>query len=297
MVSAAVSGELVAERSTIDVRPIHTVKGNVGVGTGNVKFPGSVYVKGAVDSGYYIFASGDIKVAEAVEACLLSADGDILVKQGVKGAGKAVLRSKGRIQLAFAAQATLLSVGDIQLKSGCMHSSVKCNGTLRMQSERGSVVGGTVRVRKGLEAQSLGSSRGVATTVSFGQDYLIADRIEKEEKQIEELKLKITNMDVTMREEAENREKLEELRKEKKKMLKAIEQRSVRLFTLREKFEEHFPSQIQVRGTIHPGVTIESHGRTMEFTAPQKGLMISFNEETGRITQAPLKDGGSGGGS
>ncbi|MFO8063244.1 MAG: flagellar assembly protein A [Spirochaetota bacterium] len=295
IVSAAVSGELLTEHSTIDVRPVHTVKGNVGVATGNVKFPGSVYVKGGVDSGYYIFASGDIKVAEAVEACLLSADGDILIKQGVKGGGKAVLRSKGRIQLAFAEQATLLSVGDIQLKSGCMHSSVKCNGTLRMHSDRGSVVGGTVRVRKGLEAQSLGSSRGVPTTISFGQDYLIADRIEKEEKQIEELKLKITNTDVTMREEAENREKLEELRKEKKKMLKSIEQRSVRLFTLREKFEEHFPSEIRVNGTVYPGVTIESHGRTMEFTAPQKGVLISFNEETGRITQAPLNDNSRGG--
>lgn len=294
IVVATASGELLAERASIAVRPAYTVKGNVGVETGNIKFPGSVYVKGGVDSGYYVFANGDIRITEAVEGCLLSAEGDILLKQGVKGAGKAVLRSKSRIQVAFAEQATLLSVGDINIKGGCMHSTVKCNGTLRMQSDKGSIVGGRVRVRKGIEAQSIGSARGVATEISFGQDYLIADRIEKEEKEIEKLKLKITKDDMAMREEAEDRERLEELRKEKKKLLKMIEQRSVRLFTLREKFEEHFPSALTVHGTIHPGVRIESHGRTMEFTAPEKGVVISFDEETGRLTRSSLSSGDGG---
>jgi hypothetical protein len=160
-----------------------------------------------------------------------------------------------------------------------------------MQSDRGTVVGGRVRVRKGLEAQNLGSARGVATEVSFGQDYLIADRIEKEEREIEKLKLKITKDDMAMREESENRERLEELRKEKKKLLKMIEQRSVRLFHLREKFEEHYPSELRVHGTIFPGVRIESHGRTMEFTAPEKGVVISFDEQSGRLTRAPLTAG------
>ena len=288
VIVATVSGELVAERSSIDVRPARTIKGSVGVETGNIKFPGSVSVKGGVDAGYYVFANGDIRVAEGVEACLLSAEGDIILKQGVKGAGKAVLRSKARIQVAFAEQATLLSVGDINMKSGCMHSSVKCNGTLRFQSDKGSVVGGRVRVRKGLRAQNLGSSRGVATEISFGQDYLIADQIEKAEKEIEQLKLKITRDDMAMREESDNLERLEELRKEKKKLLKMIEQRSVRLFSLREKFEEHYPSELRIHGTVFPGVRIESHGRTMEFTAPEKAVVISFDEQTGRLTRIPI---------
>jgi len=288
VVVAVVSGELVAERSSIDVRPARTIKGSVGVETGNIKFPGSVYVKGGVDAGYYVFANGDIRVAEGVEACLLSAEGDIILKQGVKGAGKAVLRSKARIQVAFAEQATLLSVGDINMKSGCMHSAVKCNGTLRLQSDKGSVVGGRVRVRKGLRAQNLGSSRGVATEISFGQDYLIADQIEKAEKEIEKLKLKITKDDTAMREESDDRERLEELRKEKKKLMKMIEQLSVRLFSLREKFEEHYPSELRIQGTIFPGVRIESHGRTMEFTAPEKAVVISFDEQTGRLTRIPI---------
>ncbi|MFP4565986.1 MAG: flagellar assembly protein A [Spirochaetaceae bacterium] len=288
VVVAAVSGELAADRSSIDVRPARTIKGNVGVETGNIKFPGSVYVKGGVDAGYYVFANGDIRITEGVEGCLLSAEGDIILKQGVKGAGKAVLRSKARIQVAFAEQATLLSVGDIHMKSGCMHSTVKCNGTLRFQSDKGSVVGGRVRVRKGLQAQNLGSSRGVATEISFGQDYLIADQIEKAEKEIEQLKLKITKDDMAMREESDDRERLEELRKEKKKLLKMIEQRSVRLFSLREKFEEHYPSELRIRGTVFPGVRIESHGRTMEFTAPEKAVVISFDEQTGRLTRTPI---------
>ncbi|MFP4704726.1 MAG: flagellar assembly protein A [Spirochaetaceae bacterium] len=288
LVTAAVSGELLTQHSMVAVRPAYSIKGNVGVATGNIKFPGSVYIQGGVDAGYYVFADGDIRVGEAAEACLLSAEGDILLKQGVKGAGKAALRAKGRIAVAFAELATLLAVGDISVKTGCMHSTLKSNGMIRASADRGSIVGGRIRARKGMEVRNLGSSREVATEVSFGQDYLIADRIEKEEKQIEELKRRITKDDLEMREAASDRSRLEELRRDKKKMLKMIEQRSVRLFNLREKFEEHFPAEIRVHGTVFPGVKIESHGRTIEFTAPEKGVVISFDETTGRLVRTSL---------
>lgn len=43
--------------------------------------------------------------------------------------------------------------------------------------------------------------------------------------------------------------------------MKSLEKKGVRLFTLREKFEEHFESEVLIRGTVFPGVVFESHGR------------------------------------
>ena len=71
--------------------------------------------------------------------------------------------------------------------------------------------------------------------------------------------------------------------------MKLIEKRSMRLFTLREKFEEHFPSEVEVRGKLYPGVVFESHGRYHEIDSEKKGVVLIFDQKTGRIVENPLQ--------
>lgn len=284
---AKIDGELVREGNRFDIRAAHTVDGDVDLHTGNVKFPGTVTVKGSVRSGFYVMAGGDVQVAELAEASLLSADGDIVVNQGVKGAGKAVIRAKGSVGLTFAEQSTILAVGNVQAKNSLVHCQVKSNGKVRMTGDRGSIVGGRVRAREGLETHNLGSERGVRTQVEFGQNYLIADKIESEEREMEKLKRQVTKIDLAMKdaERSGERGRLDQLHTKKLQMLKALEKRGLRVFTYRERFEEHHESEIVVKGTLYPGVVIETHGRTLEITSPRKNVIISFSPETGRIEE------------
>ena len=78
-------------------------------------------------------------------------------------------------------------------------------------------------------------------------------------------------------------------RKQKVMLMKSLEKKGVRLFTLREKFEEHFKSEIIIRGTVYPGVIFESHGRYYDVKNEKKNIRIYFEEETGRIEDEPLK--------
>lgn len=284
---AQADGELVRDGNRFEIRAAHTVDGDVDLHSGNVKFPGTVTVKGSVRSGFYVMARGDIQIGELVEAALLSADGDIVVNQGVKGGGKAVLRTKGAVGLTFAEQATILAVGNVQAKNSLVHCQVKTNGKLRMIGDKCSIVGGRVRAREGLVTFNLGSERGVKTLVEFGQNYLIADKIESEEREMEKLKREITRIDLAMKdaERSGDRGALDGLHARKLGMLKALEKRGLRIFTYRERFEEHHESQIVVSGTLFPGVVIETHGRTMEITEPRKNVVIAFSPETGRIEE------------
>ncbi|MFW5788935.1 MAG: flagellar assembly protein A [Spirochaetota bacterium] len=284
---ATIDGELTHEGNRFDIRASHSVDGDVDLHTGNVKFPGTITVKGSVRAGFYVMAAGDVQVAELAEAALLSADGDIVVNQGVKGAGKAVLRAKGSIGLTFAEQATILAVGNVQAKNSLVHCKVKSNGKVRMIGDRGSIVGGRIRAREGLVTHNLGSERGVKTQVEFGQDYLIADKIESEEREMEKLKRQVTKIDLAMKEAERSGERgrLDQLHTRKLQMLKALEKRGLRIFTYRERFEEHHESEIVVKGTLYPGVVIETHGRTLEITSPRKNVIVSFSPETGRIEE------------
>jgi uncharacterized protein len=287
---ATTAGELELTDKAIDVVPRKTIKGNVDMAVGNVKFPGPVEISGSVLSGFYVMSSGDVSIGEGVEAALVSAEGDVLIRHGVRGAGKAVIRSKGNIGVGFAEQATLLSVKDVTVISGALLCTIKCNGIVTHKKDKNGLVGGEIRARKGLDVFNLGSPSGAKTSVSFGQDYLIMDQIEREEGEIEKLKRLVTQIDRAMQDsEGAQRGKLDELRKKKRLMLKAMEKRSLRLFTLRERFEEHYPSSVKVRGTLFPGITFESHGRTLEISQERKSVEIVFDRESGRIIEKPLE--------
>lgn len=284
---AATDGELIYANSRFEVQEGHVVDGDVDLHSGNVKFPGPVTVKGSVRSGFYVVAQGSIQVAETVESALLSADGDIVVNQGIKGAGKAVLRTKGSVGLTFAEQATILSVGNVQAKNSLVHCTVKSNGKVRMIGDKCRIVGGFVRAREGLETHDLGSDRGVKTIVEFGQNYLIADRIESEEREMEKLKKEIARIDLKMQgaERSGDKANLNAMHRRKLQLLKLLEKRGLRVFTYRERFEEHHESEVVVKGTLHPGVVIQTHGRTLEITSPKKNTILSFHPESGRIEE------------
>jgi hypothetical protein len=242
-----------------------------------------------VESGFTVLAGDTITVGESVDGALLSADGEITINQGVKGRGKAVVRTKQSIKAGFAEQSTLLAVHDVQLKNHCFRSFVKTNGRIRLVGEKGHFIGGSARTRMGMEVNNLGAVSGIKTEVSFGQDYLVADQIEAEEREIEKIKKKLLEFDsfMTKMEKEGNRAKLEQARKEKFKLMKIMEKRSLRLFTFREKFEQHFPGEIKIRGTVFPGVVIESHGRILEIKEEKKNILISFDLENGQIKEAP----------
>jgi len=285
---AACSGEFVYEKKKLDILKVHTVSGDVDFSSGNVKFSGTVAVSGSVRSGFSILAEGHVKVAGNAEASLISSGESITIAQGIVGGGKAVIRAKSSIETIFAEQATLLAVGSVSMKNACLRCMVKCNGRLRLVGEKGNLIGGVVRAREGVIAANIGNPKGSRTEISFGQDYLVMDRIELEEREVKKLRNALARIDTTMAglEKQGDKGRLEMARKEKLKMMKMLEKRSMLLFTLRERFEQHYDSSVVVRGTVYPGVVIESHGRYWSTETPKKGITLIFDQETGRIIEA-----------
>jgi len=301
VIVAKASGELIYEKNRISVRPSHLIRGDVDLKTGNVRFQGPVNISGSVRSGFFVVSEGEIRVGEGVEAALLSSSENIAVRQGVSGAGKAVLRTKKNISVAFCEQATLLSVGDIMITASCMHSRLKCNGKLVFTGQKGNLIGGQIQARNGVNALNIGSERSVKTHISFGQNYLISDHIEAESKEIEKLKGQIAQVETLIRNNEQSgaaaRNRLTgtpgdnaALYQEKSRILRTIEKRNMRIFMFREKFEEHFESAVRVRGTIFPGTVLESHGRSLEISTARKNVQFVFNTTAGRIEERPLSD-------
>ncbi len=284
---AAKGGELKFDKNRLSVDTSQKVNGDVGPATGNLRFPGPVMVSGSILTGFAVIAGGDLLVGGSIEASLASAEGSVRVVEGIKGAKKGTVRAKAGIEASFAEQAMLLAVGDIVLKSSALMCSIKTNGKLVLQGEKGNLVGGVCRARLGAELQNIGSETSSRTEFSFGQDYLVKDAIEVEEREVERIKALILQADKDMK--AAREDLVAEARARKVKLLKLLEKRSLRLFELRERFEEHHPGELIVRGTAFPGLCLESHGRTLELRAKKTRVAFSFDPQLGHITERPLK--------
>lgn len=274
-------GELVIREDTAHVLVDLRVAGDVDQKTGRINFPGVVTVTGSVRSGLVVLAGSDVKIGKNVEMALVSAGGALEIAGGVKGGGKAVLRSAGTMRSSFIEHARVLSVGRIEVDSGVVQCNVKCNDELHCTGKSSRIAGGSIRVRRGLRVASLGSEKGARTLVSFGQDYLVEDQIEQLDRAIQKARERIVYLDQKSTEVTGAR--LATLRKEKVQLLKGIEKRGVKLFILREKFETHVESSVSVTDTLYPGVVFECHGRQHEVKKARKGVRVTFNPESGRI--------------
>jgi uncharacterized protein len=289
-------GELVREGSILSVMDAHTISGDVDMSTGNVNFPGIVHITGSIRSGFTVVAGDVLEVGEGVEGALLSSGGTITVAEGIKGEGKAILRARKDIESGFAERAALLAVGNVHLRGACVRCQVKCNGKLLLDSEKGSLVGGEVRASRGVVVQNIGSPGGTRTIVSFGQDFLVKDQIEREEQEIVGLAKKIADLDATMLHlqtktrqatgsQSQDAAALARARAEKLTTMKLIEQRKLRLIGLRDKYDEHVPSEVMVRGTLFPGAVLECHGRRYEVRTEKRMITLHFDPAQAKIVE------------
>jgi hypothetical protein len=299
---ADATGELVRDGVAISVMDAHSVGGDVDMSTGNINFPGHVRIGGSVRSGFTVTAAGLLEVGASVEAALLSAEGSISVGQGIKGEGKAILRSKRAIEALFAEQAVLLAMEDVHLRGPCVRCQVKTNGRLLLDSEKGALVGGEVRASRGAVVQTIGSPGGTRTVVSFGQDFLVKDQIEREEREVAALTASVADMDRQMlvlgkrvgqipagpaAGQSRDAAALARLRAQKLQAMKLLEQRKMRLITLRDKYDEHVDSEVLIRGTLYPGAVLESHGRRFETRTEKKMITLHFDPRQARIVEKP----------
>mgnify|MGYP000317711323 CR=1 FL=1 len=167
---AEVNGQVFLHNGKVQVEEVYVVNGNVNLKTGNITFLGGVVVKGNVDDGFNVKASGNIEVMGSVGKSLLDAEGDILVHHGVNGKQEGVIRSSGNLWSKFLENVTAEVGGLVIVSDGIINSDVYANRKVICRGKRASIVGGRVRAAEGVDAKTLGSVAGMETTLEVGYD-------------------------------------------------------------------------------------------------------------------------------
>ena len=147
---------------------VYSVKGDVDFAVGNIDFVGNVQIMGDVKSGFSVKAGGDLEVFGMVEAADLSAKGNILIKNGVFGAGKCQLLAGGNILAKYVENASLKAGKDVTINDSISRSQVKAGGKIKVNNYTGDILGGHLEALEEITAGVFGSELNVPTELELG---------------------------------------------------------------------------------------------------------------------------------
>jgi len=182
------------ERS-VSVNPLLETD-NVDVGTGNIKFDGSIFVKGDACENMKLYATGDVIIGGLVESAFIKARGDLCITQGVIGRqivdenGKTknntIIQAKGNINAQFVQYADMSSQSTISVVQYISHSQVIVEGDLwvgKKDKADGKLFGSCIKAGASIFVGVLGSPCGDTTSINLNY---WDDRLTKSREKIKE---------------------------------------------------------------------------------------------------------------
>lgn len=261
-----VNGHAMVEGGQIFVSNQYEVAANVDTSTGDIEYEGNVLVHGNVLAGFCIIAKGDIVVEGVVEGANLCSGGHIILKRGVQGMDRAILKAGGNVISRFIESATVEAGGYVSADA-IMHSNVSAKGDITVDGKKGYITGGVIRSGSMVSAKTIGSAMGTSTSIEVGIEPEIIKEYHdlcKESENIVEEQEKNMQILLALAKRIKLGEKLapdkllqfKKANEEKVRLEKYKTEVEERASVLKETIDNYEGGIVRVSSTAHPGVKL-----------------------------------------
>ena len=300
---AEINGQVLLMGEKISVEPIYTVSGDVNLHEGNILFLGTVIVKGNIEDGFSVKAAGNIEVMGNVGKCMLDAEGDILVHQGILGKTGGKVKAGRSVFAKFIEHARIEAGEHVVASEGIIHSFVDANSKIICQGRRASMVGGRLRAAEEINAKNLGSVAGSDTILEVGYDPASKERLVALEsdyraklKELEEVDLNIktlSNLKKVQKKLPEEKEKyLNDLQEDQSKFHGAIEELTSEMDDIRKRLASiKQEGKISASEKVFPGVEVVIKDASLTVRNEFKNVTFILENDTVKVTKyEPLEE-------
>lgn len=164
---ATIAGKVELNMGQLQVSPIFTITGDVDLSTGNIDFKGDLEIMGSIKAGMIVKATGNITVNKRIEAAVVSAGKELLVRGGILGGGKADVSAVGNIFAQFIENANVSSGGSVQ-SDAIVNSYVTAYKDVNIYGKTSTIVGGSLKANRRVRTKTLGSETCVKTVIEVG---------------------------------------------------------------------------------------------------------------------------------
>lgn len=266
-IKADIDGEVMLVNGKVTVQPVKYLDA-VNVKTGDIKFVGTVVIKGSVEEGYKVEAT-NIEVNGIVDKSRLEATGNIIVRQGVFGKGEGYIKAGKSLWAKFINDTTVEVEENVIVSDSIVNSSVTAMKNIVVRGKKAQIIGGHLLATEEICAKKVGSpGGGTETILEVGID----PRAKKRLEELQNLQTKATkeyencDLDIqTLEQQKKLRKKLPQEKEEKLNSLKLrCDQISAELEEMTEEIEKiqaHLRElkavgKVKVENDVYAGVKI-----------------------------------------
>lgn len=261
-------GQVILFNGKITVEPVLNLDA-VNIKTGNVNFLGTVFIKGNVEDGFDVKASGDIDIGGTVGKSKIEADGNIIIHQGVFGKNEGSIKCGRTLWVKFVQEMKIDVEENLIATDSLMNCEVSAMKNIVVYGKKAQITGGELFATEEICARTVGSSGGgTTTTLTVGVDPRAKKKLDDLLENQSTLMKELENIDLDIA-TLENQKKIRRsLPKDKEANLKKIVARkqdiveeSQTMTKEIEALQAHLRElkavgKVKVEGTTYPGTKI-----------------------------------------
>lgn len=180
------SGRIRWDPPRLHVDLVYTITGDVGLDTGHISHPGSLFISGDILEGSEVNAAGDIEVRGIIEPANVEAGGDLTVGGGIVGGPDFSTQVGGTLFALYLLDANVRAKQGVMVEKEIVNSSLWTAGMVSIS--RGRIVGGEVVAVQGVDVGQIGTEASIPTILVLGEDAASEERLAQKQKRVDELR-------------------------------------------------------------------------------------------------------------
>lgn len=181
--TATLDGYVDYNSKKLAVLPLYVVKGNVDYSTGNIKFNGSVHVKGDVLPGFKVEADKNVLVDGICQDSELIAKENVILRTGIKGSIGGVVKAGGSAIIGYCEKSRIEARLNIEIKKYAFNCELMAGNRIDATSGEGVVAGGSLKAFQEIAVKQLGTQGNCIFNVFVGSKYYIERELENIRKE------------------------------------------------------------------------------------------------------------------
>ena len=288
-IKAEIDGEVMLVNGKVTVEPVKYLDA-VNVKTGDVKFVGTVVIKGNVQEGYKVEAT-NIEVNGIVDKSRLEATGNIIVRQGIFGKGEGYVKAGKSLWAKFINDTTVEVEENVIVNDSIVNSSVTAMKNIVLRGKKAQIIGGHLMATEEICARKVGSPGGGTETIL---DVGVDPRAKKRLEELQNMQAKATkeyeNCDLDIQTLEQQKKLRKKLPQEKEEKLKTLKERCEQISQELEKMTQEINSiqehlrelkaigKVKVEGDVYAGVKIYIRDVLDEVKIDTKGVTFYYDK-------------------
>ena len=279
----------------LGVYPVYMVKGNVDYSTGNIRFNGSVHIKGDVLSGFTIEAEKHILVDGICQDCEIIAKGNVILRTGIKCSGSGLIRAGGSAIIGYAEKAKIYAKESIEIRKYAFNCELFAGVKIDAMNGDGIIAGGLIRAFQDISVKQLGTNGNSKFNVILGMKYYIEFELEKLRREKARIQETIERVDTALsrfnlkRPKIANHPKIIKMQEVKVSLNDLIKELDTREAKLIKENKAKNP-RMKVKNKVFEGVTVMFYNVGAVVKEPMDNMVFYYDEKYGEVAWISLKN-------